>query len=302
MRKIKIGVLLSALVLLTTLSIFSVNAAGPFTVRVDQPVAGAVIHGVSNFTANVSVNTDEVTNCSFYVKSDSTGNSTWTLLNYTLNWTGPSSDIHFTTNISGVIVQDANDYTLNVTCCNISGGGVPGYCTDNTTVTNLIFDYTVPGTPSSLSPATDSKDTDGTVNFSASTFNATACTLWFTEGNPGYEYYNMTNSIGGTGCSYQLTSIPEQSYKWYVIATDGRNTSSASTTYRVAIDETTSAGKKALLEWAVQEGKLEKGPEGTYSVVGSFLNREIIPGVQNWILGVVVIIGLVLYLVFVRKR
>ena len=158
--------------------------------------------------------------------------------------------------------------------------------------------YTTP----TISPADGTIDTDGSVNFTATVeANSTACTLYFPENNPGRASYSM--SIGGANnqsCSILLTNIPEQTYKWYVSATNGTDTAN-STTNAITIDISTSAGKVAILNQLEKEGKLARTGQKTFTVVsdvGEFINSKIL-GLPVWI---VLLVAIVVIVVLIKRK
>lgn len=228
--KKNINLLLASILVITLATLSFVSAATGtidfITPTASQRISGDFISYVSNASAN-SFNT--IDNCTFYIKSTAlTANTTWVVLNNTAE----NTTLY---NVTGIlpttIVEDGTDYTLNVTCYNRTSD----FATDTVTVT---VDNTVPSTPT-LSPVTGTTDTDGTINFTGTVTGSstTGCTLYFEGTNPGASSYAMTHA--GSSCAYQLTNLPETTYKWYIENSDGTNTTNSATA-ELRVDTTNS--------------------------------------------------------------
>jgi len=272
------------------LVIFSSFVMAATTVSLVSPAADSTIAGTTVLNATVTNVAGNFT-CEFYAKSSSTANNTWTLLVTRANTTDTDANATF----NSAILEDSNDYIFNVTCSNDTDTWA------GDTNNRITVDNTIPQAPTSLSPSTDSIDTDGTVTFSATVVgeNTTSCTLYFVEGNPGDSSYTMTHS--GDTCTYTLSSIPEQSYKWYVQASDGTNTTNSATS-RIIVDVKTSAGKLAVLSQAEKKGLVRRTGAKTFTVVetiGDGLNDMVGP-FPLWIW--LIIIGVVLITIASTKR
>lgn len=208
-NKLTISFLLATLLSLT----FVIAATG--TVSLDLPTDGSSNSGT--FVLNVTNSSfDEMNNCTFTIASSSTANtsvSIGTFANDTLDNVNATFD--------STTIEDSDDYLLTASCRNSSND----QATDTATIT---IDNTAPATPTSLSPATATIDTDGSVVFSGTVVgaNTTGCTLVFSGLNPGSTSYAMTHT--GNTCTYTHSSVPEQTYSWYITASDGTNSSSAS--------------------------------------------------------------------------
>lgn len=207
---------LSLLILVVSLvSILQVVSA----LTLASPADSSTISGTTIINATAPAG-EEIVNCTFYVKSASTANSTWTSLGTFNN----DTTINVNGTFSSAILEDSNDYQFNATCRNQSNN-----ISDVVGGANVVVNNTVPTTPSSLSPSADSTDNDGSISFSATVTGSetTGCTLYFSGIHPGNPSYTMTHT--GNTCTYSLTSVPEQSYDWYVRASDGTDTTDSST-------------------------------------------------------------------------
>lgn len=274
-------------VFLFSILVMSSVSAAPST-DLDLPAASSTVSGTIGLNATIT-NPDSNFSCGFYAKSSLTANDTWSLLATIAN----ATDITANTTYDTIGLEDANNYIFNATCYNDTTTWA-----DDTNIA-IVIDNTVPQTPSSLSPATDSVDKDGSVTFSSTVTgeNTTSCTLYFSEGNPGASSYAMTHT--SNTCSYSLTNIPEQTYKWYVIASDETNSSSASAINRINVDIQTSAGKAVLLAQAEREGLVKRTGLKTFAIVNGF--NKTIAGIPIWIILVLggIVVGIVIY---VKKK
>jgi len=251
------------------------------TATLVSPSDNSVISG-NSVTLNATVsNPAKNFSCQFYAMSTSTNNNTWTLLATVANTT----NIEAKTTFDSSIIEDSDDYVFNVTCYNDTDTW------NDDTNTGITVDNTVPQTPTSLSPSSDSFDNDGSVTFTATITdeNTTTCTLYFVDGGPGSSSYTMTQTPGTSTCTKTLTNMPDQTYKWYVKASDGTNTSSASSTNILNVDVKTSASKTAILKELEKQGKIKIVSKEN---VSNLVNQKII-GVPLWIIVLVVIIVIV---------
>jgi len=221
------GVLFLAFALIF-LSISMVSAVDTFTLvspATSGTMAGSAILN-SSFTGYAHPADTFLVNITYYAQSASTANSTWVTLNSTNNvnlTASNSTQLTFNT----LVLEDGNDYIFNVTYSNITllRGG--------TTSTSVVVDKSAPSTPTSLTPTSD---VDGifTISSTVAGLNTTACTLNFIGKNPGSASYSMTHT--GNVCSRDFTGVPEETYIFTITATDGTNTSSASSEQTLNID------------------------------------------------------------------
>lgn len=287
MKKINLGILLLATLVITLSALVSAD----LTVDLESPEdLGTVGGAVFNLSANLTntINNSVSYNCSFWARSlGSTANTSWFLIgNRTNDTTNGIVNITFNSRI----FEDGADYIFNATCYEAMAYNVSANKTDNVS-RNVIIDNTRTGTPTGLAPITT---TNVSFDFSANVLaaNVTNCTLIFTQGNPGLTNYTMTHS--GGACTYTATNVPEQSYIWFVRASDGTNNTD-SDTQTTRIDVRTSAGKGAVL--AQQEGVKSEGG-ALFSVAnpnGTGVNFRLV-GIPVWvwvIIAAVVVIGIV---------
>ena len=277
MKKIN---LILAYIVVTILATMSIASA----ISLVTPADNAVISGNS---VVLNASGTNLVNCSFYAKSSSTANSTWTLLGTFNN--------ESTTSVNGTfnshVLEDSNDYVFNATCTNSSNSV---FSDINTGIT---VDNTVPSTPTSLSPATNTIDTDGTVTFSANIIdaNTTKCILYFSENNPGRSSYTMTQTPGTSTCTLRLNDIPEQTYTWYVVASDGTNLSSGSSSNIIQIDKKTSSGGVSILKYYEKHGKVIRKSGKTFTIIGNEGLNTSIMGLPLWMIIALAIVVFVIY-------
>ena len=203
-----------------------------------------------------------------------TANTTLAIANHTArNLTGSGTeDANVTFDFVSTIVEDGTDYTMIFDIWNGSSGAT-GFGHVNKSVSIVRVDNTVPTAASSLTPTSD---TDGDVTFSSTVTGreTTACTLYFVTSagpSPGASSYTMTHS--GDTCSHALTSVPEQSYIWYVQASDGTNTTNS----------------------AQQTTNVDITQGGGYNPVTGVISEEV-AGFPIWIIliGIVVVVWLII--------
>lgn len=229
MEKNKIFGLLALTIFLTVIT--SVFAMGAVTVTFDgnrSINSGTSLKGLIAVNITISGSQNNVTNCSLWAKSVAlTANTTYTQI---ANKSGSlwisndtTGDTNFTTMIwNSAMFEDGSDYSFKAICSNSTDGTVLMNLS-SAEKTGVIIDNTAPTTPSALLPATDTIDTDGTVNLSCTVgaSSTTSCTITF-----GSDTY--TAGYSGTSCSKQITSIPAQTYDWYCKASDESNTTRTS--------------------------------------------------------------------------
>ena len=287
-----LGLVLATTFLVLLASTF-VSATSTLTLGANISTTG--FNKLVNFTVTgvyTGVN-GNITNCSIWGYSPSTANSSYVILNstHTGYWVSNKSADGDQKNISVVIntsqLEDSNDYYFKAICANDTSDTHEVNKTSDV-LTGALIDNTVPATPTSLDPSTDTTDEDGTVNFTCSVTDArtTGCTLYFSQGNPGAATYAMSNT--GTSCSKQLTSIAEQTYRWYCQASDNSNTTDSSSN-GVTISESHSAGKiPTLLQ---QEGVTSAGG-AVLSVAGTDKGISF-SGFKTWIMSPFPVLGTV---------
>jgi len=247
MKSVKIPILL----------IFSLLLISVATAAIVKPITGASVAGTTVILNATNASLPNMVNCTWTIGSASTANTTSTFV-----FTNKSADpLIINGSFNSLTFEDSNDYTVTAVCRNTTS------VSTTSTSTGVIIDNTIPQAPSSLTPATDTKDTDGSVAFSATVTgrNTTSCTMYFSGTNPGATSYAMTHS--GNTCSKTLT-LPEQIYDWYIIASDGTNTTTSSTA-RVQTD----ISGNTVINAAILNNELKINEGGkTLSTVGGGLS------------------------------
>lgn len=187
------------------------------TVTWVTPLTGEGITGIQGFNITNATGFTQINNCTVYITSSSTATSRVII-----------ADNVSTTRVSiyndTTYLEDSNDYTLTASCRNQSND-----LATNSSITVRV-DNDVPDTPTTLSPSANSIDTDGSITFSATVNDSetTGCTLYFPNTQPSSaSSYAMTYAT--TSCTYTLSSIADQSYDYYIRASDGTNTTDSST-------------------------------------------------------------------------
>jgi len=259
------------------------------TVTLVSPANGLVYSG-DGLLINVTNSTAfaDVVNCTLFGSSSLTANSTAVSLGVITNDSATFDYINGSI-FNSTTIEDANNYVVYASCWSVNS-------TNQVSASNTItIDNSIPTASSSLSPTDNSVDGDGSVTFSGTVVgeNTTSCTLRFNGAiPPGGNGQSMTHT--GDTCSLTLTSIPDQTYDWFIRASDETNTTdSAEAT--INVDVKTSAGKAALL--IQQKGVTSKGG-ALLSVAGQNGNGNLSTG---WIVGIIVVVMLVVILVL-RKR
>lgn len=239
--KLKRANLLLAITLVCLMSFSVMAQTNPMTAdNVTVWLPHILNHGFAS-GGNVRVNLSYVvaeygnqnwSSANIYIQSAGlTANSTLIKLNASENSNNYTDNI--TASFKSTGLEDGTDYTLTLNLFN-------GSTYLNKSYTLLRVDNTVPTTPSSLVPVSDT-DNDLTFSSTVGGTSTTACTLYFLDGpNPGSSSYTMTHS--SDNCSYTLTNVPEQTYNWYVQASDGTNTTN-SAKQTTSIDVKTGSGK-----------------------------------------------------------
>ena len=254
-------------------------------VTITTPAASATIKGVTNITVSIDTSKlNAVRNCSIFASSSLTANSSLVNISLIVNTSANSSTL--TGNIASTVVEDANNYVLQAFCKNETGF----MGSNSSQITGIIFDNTNPTTPSSLSPAASSSDTDGTINFTATVDDAstTSCILFFPKANPGAQSYAM--SYNTNICYYNLASISQETYDYRIQASDESNLSnSTQTTFDVRIQ-----GSSNYLYNSQQAQDEAKSNQRALAIADGGSG-----GTVWWILGVLALLGF-LYWIFKR--
>lgn len=202
-----------------------------------SPIASATVTGtyILNVT-NATTIFGTIHNCTFYAKSASTGNSSWTNIGFFTNMTISIVNGSF----NSAILEDSNNYYINATCANSTAGFT------DAVISGVIIQNTVPTAPSALSPADDSK----VINASTQTFSATVNNKTTTSCTYRIDRYGSPSdpksssgvaTDGQTTCSFTKTFSTTQDngvYTWSIVASDGTDTTSTSADFVVQIPGT----------------------------------------------------------------
>jgi hypothetical protein len=280
----------SALFLLLFLigSVSALSNAVSSNVTITTPAVSGSLGGTTakvNCSIHAGYEAENYTRAYFYAKSSSTANSSWALIGTTLNMSNFPRD--FNKSLSTLnIIEDSKDYSFNCTLWN-------GSTYIGATRTNILVDNTIPSAPTALSPT--GTDTDGSLSFSSTIVgvNTTSCTLYFPRLNPGRASYAMTHSANA--CTYTLSSTPEQTYDFFVMATDGTNATNSSTS-TIRVDKQSSGGKIAQL---INSGQATSKGGASYAITGG-INGELL-GIPIWILVLTLVVGIAIYFTMRKK-
>lgn len=215
---------LFGLILLTAFLFSIVGVLG----AVVNPANSATISGTAILNAT-NVSLPDMVNCTFYAKSASTANSSWTSLGTFTNATANPLNINGT--FSSSILEDSTDYQFNATCRNSTNS-----LTSNVGTATVTIDNTIPQAPSSLSPSDKTvKTTSGAQTFSSTVTdaNTTSCTYHIARNHAsaGNDYITGTATYSGSTCSFSKTfSTTADNGVWTYgfTASDGTNSTSSS--------------------------------------------------------------------------
>lgn len=260
--KFLFGIIFSVLFLLSISSVSAVVTLTTNNITIVTPAASGTLSGTAA-VFNVSIDqlagyqAENWTRVRVYLQSVSlTQNTTESLVtDWFKNSTSSGFDLNGT--INTFQVQDGNDYIFKAEIWN-------GTNYFNKSQAGIIIDNTVPAAPTSLLPTSSST---GSINFSASVIsaNTTTCYLNFSGINPGISSYTMSYGHGGV-CSYSLNNVPEQTYMFYVTASDGTQ-STTSAIQTLNIDIPTSSGTAVYIQQ--KEGTSFNKPTNTLSIAGA---------------------------------
>lgn len=290
-NKLNLGLVVLTVFLFSVLAMPSVIAvdAGNMTIVApanDTNLSGAlVVWNIS--TVDSGDYFVDLENCTIYLQSANTGNSTYIADGTDINSTA-SDSINGT--IDTTVFEDGTSYWINISCRNVTDQEILGYGS------GFIIDNTVPTAASAHYP-TGAVDNQ-TFEFGATVVNSTItddCTLFFDGINPGSPSYTMTST--GDVCTYSTTLIPEQTYRWYVRASDGTNTTDSSVvTTNVDVGSSTAKIPALLDEPGVTSGG---GATLTIADTTTTLTTTLttkVGGIPIWVIiaGVVAVVAIVL--------
>jgi hypothetical protein len=166
---------------------------------------------VANIT---SAYTDVVDNCTMTITSATSGSAVATYILFNTTDTG-SLNAATNSSVNTALLKDASDYVFAATCYNTSTTMTP------TSITAAIVDNTVP-VVSTPSPATNTREAVRSKTFSVACANATSATLYAFGGA-------LTMTESSDVCSYTFDFVPTGIHNWYIIASDGLNSTTSST-------------------------------------------------------------------------
>lgn len=279
-----------ATMMLLILPLIAIFMAGLASASVNWTISfpnGSIVN-IATWTVNVTINSsmelDGPLNCStvnMSLISSNTANSTvaYKVTNDSIH--GAIGNQNGTWRIPVVwgIYEDGLSYTADFSCMNGSNG--VNYTSDTTSIT---VDYGVPSGVSLTSPSDGSRyTTNNTVYFlgSADDDNMTSLNIVWRDITPTGKSIDATNcTAGNTGsnCYAQFEGVPDGDYYWTYRASDGSNTTDASSYYHVLVDyqKMTGASKAIIYEKTEQEAASK--------------------GKTNWgLIIVIVIIGIIIY-------
>lgn len=208
--------------------LFSIIASIAFAssaVVVTNPGASASLAS----TAVLNATGVALDNCTFYAKSASTANSTWSILGTFTNVS--SADATFVNGtFNSAVLQDSNDYIFNATCRNVTNSVHEG------TRSGITIDNTDPTAPSAITPAENTViSTAGSQTFSGTVVDATTTLCTYTAYRYGSSSDEKSSSgsgtYSGTTCSFAKTfSDSADNGEYYIVltASDGTDTASSS--------------------------------------------------------------------------
>ncbi len=193
------------------------------------PATGASIAGL-NALLNVTTDSGLVAvNITFYAQSASTANSTWVMIRQILNYV-VVNNADITTRFNTTILEDASDYSFNVTVSNAST------MLASVANTGITIDNSVPTIPTLTSPTNNNINTSkGTTTFSADVNDASTTACTYSIGRGGTSSTSQ-DTISGDGtysvgtCTFTRafsTSSSNGDWHWIIIASDGTNTTSS---------------------------------------------------------------------------
>jgi len=275
----KVIFLLLGITFLLSICIVSGATLEADNITVSIPGASAIMSGTAVFNCTIitGYETENWTRIRpYFVSASLTANTTATPIAWTLNQT---DELNLNGTINTAIVEDGNDYTFTCELWN-------GTHSVNKSRTGITIDNTVPTAPTSLIPTSNPNSSvvfSGTVTGS----RTTSCVLYFDGRNPGFASYSMTHT--GDTCTYTHASVPEETYNWYIRASDESNTTDSNV-------QTTNVDIDTSSNYLFQGDKdITVSDDGTLSVVG---NKVL--GLPVWLIGLIVV--LVIAFVIAKRK
>ena len=272
--------------------VFIINFALGATVI--NPTSSSIIGGTVVLNASNGTNFfANLTNCTFSAVSLLSGNNTQIQI-AVANASGTGVDgMNNTINasFSSRILEDSNDYTFSAVCWARTNAGVHYQLPQQTNVTSVRIDNSVPLSATSLSPVDGNRSTNKSIVITSTVTGnvTTSCTIRFTGINPNETSIPMTHS--GNTCTAQIQGLSPQTYEYYIRTSDQTNTSD-SAVQRFTITK---------VGGYVSSGTVGAKSEGSspFSVASSELN-----GGNQGIIKVLLIAGGIILLIYLitRKR
>jgi len=242
----------------------TVNAADTITsITLVTPATSAVLQGSTLLNATMvgGTSNQSLYNLTYQAYSADSANSSYVTictsvnvntttlasLDSALNCSGFNNTDYTVGDKTVYNIQDDDSYNVRVI---IVQGNDSTNTKTATAKTGITFDYGVPTQPTSVQPATGTVYDDGQdtirINATITGSGTTLCTLTWSDKTPtGTRTSTMTES--GNTCYLSLTNVPDGTYEYTIIASDGTNTST-SAEYSVIFDNReASPGAKAYV-------------------------------------------------------
>lgn len=182
------------------------------------PGAAETISG-SSYVVNATSDLAGFVNCSITASSALTGDSLST------TWLLNSSATHANATIDTTALEDATDWIFAGTCYNSTGSSEA-----MTSRTGITVDNTVPTAPTSISPTTTTDKSSISITATVVGENTTGCTMTVAS---NYHSESFTMDHSGDLCSDTISLPGGGVYTITMTATDGTNSSSATSTLTV---------------------------------------------------------------------
>lgn len=255
------------------------------TVTFLNPSSSGTVSGVQHWNVSVTLGSfDQIGNCSIYVSSPSTANSTATNVSFYSNVSANATTLNGTIlSATTLNIQDSNDYSMYASCQNQSG-----QIQNTSTITSLRWDNTVPTAPTSIYPTTGLRNENGSLDFSSTVigWNTTACRLYFVNG-PNYNGVSQAVTHSANSCTLSLTNVPAQTYNFILGASDGTNETNSSQ-LTVHVDIPSSAGRSMTPQQVARAKTLAITGEGG------------IGGIPTWM--IIVGIGIIVLIIIIKRK
>lgn len=217
-------------------------ASAALSLTLTSPATSATMRNGSTFTVTTNTIGINDSNCSFFVWSSDTANTSeskafrsvytrnltnQSIINVTLWFNHPNE------------LEDASTYSAKVTCTTINGTEELETATSSTN-TGITFDHTAPATPTTSSITTNNRiKTTTALSYAVTGGYTTACTLFIGGANmPTSAYTSFAMVHSGDTCTYSInkSTMPDATYNVFCRATDGLNTTDSATVEGITFD------------------------------------------------------------------